>query len=159
MPKLLAFLPCDRIIVDSNDNTATLMSIIEQLTIQKHPKRNDDESLIVPQVWSAFSMWLRTSEDEGKVYQVRIHSKHPNGTVTEGVVSEPFPIVARTHRAMFRFSGKWVDQPGEDIIVLSIREQGQDAWNELAEYPILIEHAIEEDWMSEQNILPVENAS
>ena len=62
--KLLAFLPCEKIIISENENVATLIAILQELTAQIPSGMTVPENALAPMTWWIFVMWLREAEDD-----------------------------------------------------------------------------------------------
>jgi hypothetical protein len=89
--------------------------------------------------WALVSFWLKQPEDEEKVYQQRTRIVSPDGqSGAEAVVD--FEMKARSHRNTVKVFGFPIAQPGEYFATLSIRETGETEWNDVATYPIRVEH-------------------
>ncbi len=138
MPKLLLFVPCAHSIVDQDENTLSLVSILEGLTTLAAPPLPEDAQ--APIRWSIVTVWLHTPEDEGKAYEQLTQVVLPDGNVT-APATLPFQMTSRTHRNRVAVFGFPISQPGECMVRLSLREVGDgNEWQVVAEYPIMVAH-------------------
>src|SRR5258708_1857508 len=135
MPKLLLFVPCTKIITDQQDNSLSLVSIFEGLSVQISEGESIPTDAVMPFAWSVAIMWLQTSGDENRYFEMRLNSVRPDGHETEGNIL-PFSMTARTARFNLNLLNMRIDQPGEQLLRLSVREAGSDAWQIVSEYPI-----------------------
>ncbi len=137
MPNILMFAPCDKVILSQEDNSPSLISILETVTINIPVAVTElPPETHVPMRWSIFSLWRRTAEDEGKLYQQRTQLVLPNGEVaTESLID--FRLMAGTQRNIVSIFGFPIAPPGQCSLKLSLREASQgDQWREIADYPI-----------------------
>ena len=138
MPKLLLFAPCANSVVDQEEKTLSLISVLEGLTLSAAPPLPEDAH--APIRWSIVAVWLRTPEDEGKTYEQLTQVVLPDGKVT-APATLPFQMTRRTHRNRVAVFGFPISQPGECLVRLSLREVGDGHdWQVMAEYPIVVAH-------------------
>lgn len=142
MPSLLMFAPCDKVIISQEDNSPSLVSILEYITINI-PAFGPNLPLIanLPIRWQMFTLWRQVPEDRGKIYQQRTHLVLPDGQFKVDSTME-FRVVAPTQRNVVGIFGFPVLPPGQYPLRLSLREAGQlDGWENVAEFPLTITHA------------------
>lgn len=139
MPRLLAFLPCERVIVSSDDNSASVMTILQGFKFSGVKIPTDDEPVSLPLRWSIFTLWRRTSADEGVTYEQRAELISPSGKVLVAQTAE-FVMVKANHRHTGRIFGFPVTGVGEYSLRLSLRalKEGEE-YSVMAEYPLTID--------------------
>jgi hypothetical protein len=129
------FAPCDKVIISQEDNSPSLISILENIHI------NIPVNVAVinlPYRWQLFTLWKRQPEDEGKIYQQRTHLTLPDGQPTVESTLD-FRVVTSTQRIVVNIFGFPVLPSGEYPLKLSLREAGQvDGWKDVAEYPLMV---------------------
>lgn len=132
MPRLLLFVPCERVIVGQGDASASLIIILHELQIHTGVA---PQNLLQLHHFSVFSQWYKLPEDEGKTFEQRIAltlgSENP---VVENVTT--FKMTARMHRATVYIPRFPVLKSGEYSLTLSLREQSQAQWQAVGVYPI-----------------------
>jgi hypothetical protein len=140
MPKVLLFVPCEKVIVD-RDNTLSLISVLETITINipRSEQANLPKGAAVPLRWYALSLWRREPEDEGRRYEQRTRFvRDGDDLLPVNVQPIPFLVAYKTFRNVVTLNGFPIVPEGECLIRLAIREAGQGIWREVAEYPIYV---------------------
>src|SRR5712691_4610155 len=81
MPKLLLFAPCEKVIIAQYGNTASLITILQELTVSVPPDVQIPADAKVPVQWYGFSLWQKQPGDEGKRYEQQIEFADPDGGI------------------------------------------------------------------------------
>jgi hypothetical protein len=138
MPKLLLFVPCQKVIVDEREHSASLISVMEQLTVNVTSPVPANAQ--IPFNWTIVTLWTKTPDDEEKTFEQRTEVILPDGsTFLSAVVS--FNLSKQSHRNIVDIFGYPISQEGQHIIRLYIRESGKSKeWNFQAEYPVKLIH-------------------
>lgn len=142
MPRLLMFAPCDKVIISQEDNSPSLISILENININIPAfGPNFPRIANLPIRWHIFTLWSHVPEDARKLFQQRTQLVLPDGQSKIEQTIE-FRMVASTQRNVVGMFGFPVLPPGQYPLRLSLRESGQiDGWNDVAEFPVSITHA------------------
>jgi len=139
MPKILVFAPCEKVIVSEQDNTSSLMSLIEGFTLDVPEGVELPEGTAIPIKWHIFSLWEKVEGDEGRNFEQRVTLVLPTG---KQVLDMPSTLDFKPHLKRFRMTIMVVNFPlspaGTCLLNLSVREVGQENWQEVAEYGIFI---------------------
>ena len=144
MPKLLVFAPCQRVITDAQDNTASLIALMETLTFAIPTEQQPEPEKGVAYAWTVFSLWLREPEDEGKTFKQYVEMIGPAGDRIFESVGD-FRLTTRTHRVRIDLPGIPVTPPGTYCIRLSLQEPtAAERAPVLAEWPLQIAHVAPE---------------
>jgi|GEM_PF-1057703 len=143
MPKLLFFAPCQKAIIDKADDSVSLISVLNGITVFPQDKPNEprpaDAVGVAPVPWGAVSVWLRTPGDEDKTFEQKLNIAAPNGAMLDGESSRvSFKMTHRTHQIALNGEGLPVEPSGEYQMILAVREIGQTEWTEAARYPLEI---------------------
>ncbi len=141
MPKLLIFAPCEKVIVNHDDRTLSLISILEGVnaTVPQGITVSPDE--IYPKAWVIVASWRRTPEDDNRHFEQLIQILLPNGDEALKAISI-LEMTNRDYRLVINVDGFIVGRPGEHILRLSLREVGTNAdWTLVAEYPLAVTHS------------------
>src|SRR5579864_449081 len=93
MPKLLAFLICEKVIIEKQHDTPSLISIAQTVVFQVAPGAPAEipKDAVAPYNWSAFSVWLSEDTDIGKKFVQQIEIILPDGSI--GPVKTDLPFV------------------------------------------------------------------
>lgn len=144
MPKLLAFLTCERVIIGVGDNAVSLIVIVHQLHMKSFGKNEapaDDTAVLVH--LSLFSQWQFLPGDEGKTFEASYTLGSVGGEPKFRVEApEIKKTTAPIHRLIATIEAVPFLQPGQYELALWIREKGNE-WPKtaLAQYPIEVTHA------------------
>jgi hypothetical protein len=152
MPRFLAFLPCERVVVASDDQSISLFSIVQGITATQlaaassdEPHPSEDSPATLPIRWSIFVLWQRLAEDEGVTYESRVQLLSPSGNPLVEHTSELALLKNRHRYTMKAFGFPYVGK-GQYLLRLSLRTLSPSTgeFNTIAEYPIDGELTIEE---------------
>lgn len=140
MPKLILFAPCQKVIVSAQDNTASLISIIETFTIAIPEGADIPTDAVMPMNWSIFSMWELSEGEEGKSFEQRVDFLLPDGRnpLENATTTIDFQPHSNRVRNVFEVKGFPIPPQGHSLLNLSVREMGQESWQEVASFPIFI---------------------
>ncbi len=135
MPKLKLFLSCERAITNSEDNSVSLITVIDGITI---PKPSDSNSVVAVR-WDTVATWEKDEQDADKAFEQRTCLVLPDGTETNSAIIK-FIVKDTIHRNTVHVFGFPVAQAGIYKLKLYLREEGNENWNEISEYQILVTH-------------------
>lgn len=79
--RLLAFLCCDKVIIDQQGNPSLIM-LLETLTVHVPAEAEIPADVVSPREWWIFTMWTPEPQDIGKTFQQHIELISPNGKIT-----------------------------------------------------------------------------
>jgi hypothetical protein len=142
MPKLLAFLPCDRVII-ANDNSTSLITLLETMNINVPP--GEEEKLPanpqLPRSWQVFTLWEESPGERGQKFTQKLEFVRPDrkDAVQIAIVPVEFTERAKRHRTIVAIPFFPLLPAGTSYVRTLLQLQGQDEWIEYATYPILIE--------------------
>lgn len=141
MPRLLYFVACSKAITSQEDNSLSLIALLEGIEITVVPGADPDESTKVPISWVAMVQWMRLLDDADREFEIRLQLIQPDGRIalegTNVFSMEKQPML----RTPFNVAGFPVSQAGVSELHLSIREPAVAGdWVEVATYPIEIAH-------------------
>lgn len=143
MPRLLLFSPCRKVIIDRDDDTVSLVSLLHGFNV--NPVADQSEQIpkdaVIPFEWGIVTAWLRTPYDEGKQFEQRIEVVLPNSQVIGTSAAVPFSMTRRTHQNAIKGETFPAGIAGEYTFRLWLREAGEgNEWQVISEYPIEIRH-------------------
>ena len=140
MPKLIIFAACEKVIVDSTDNTISLMTLLGDIQVWVIPGTPVPKGTEAPMHWAAFALWQRDSDDEGKTYQSRCALISASGDLLVESVAPAFEMTRVGHNNTHKFSSFPVWESGKCWLKLWLREAEGTQWAEVASYPIGVIH-------------------
>ena len=139
MPKLLVFAPCEKAIIDEQDNAACLITLIESFTIDVPEGIEVPGYASLPIAWCIFALWEKTEGDDSRIFEQRAELTMPGGRKAADVVASlAFDPKRRRHRWITNVRGFPLSPSGACTLKLSLREVGQNTWQDVADYPIYV---------------------
>lgn len=143
MPRLLLFIPCEKVILSSEDNTASLITILEtlQIHVTSDGESSSKQPVIIPLRWCAVTMWAWNQEDEGKQFEQDVRLFNATGELILNGIT-PFSKVQENpkHRIINNLTGFPLREPGEYSLALFLREVGNSKWIKKADYQIIVSY-------------------
>ena len=145
MPRLLLFAPCEKVIVDQNSNTISLISILQDFAVHVPPNVEVSEKAQVPFRWRALAIWHKQGEDEGKRFEQEVIFINPEGR-SVGSATSFFEMSRPYHRTVADFPGFPISIFGLYEVKLYFREdrEGEEKV-EVASFPFSISRSSIED--------------
>ena len=130
MPRLLLFAACEKLISSQEDNTFTIISILQGFDIPAAPPPHSPENppLVAPVPWYGFALWEAVKEEPERFWQ-RIWMTGPEGTE---LAAAEMPIVVkgngdkRFHRSAFKRIGFQITSPGDYLLRIAVRDGDGD---------------------------------
>ena len=144
MPKPLIFVACEKVIFDREDNTASLVTIVEGIDISVGA--NLPETAELPIAWSVFSVWRKEDGDEDKQFRQRVGVVSPSGRIAKQQ-DTPFRFLENknNHRVKVLMIGMPIGEAGIWLINLSIKEDTDESqWEVITSLPFEVDHSKEE---------------
>jgi hypothetical protein len=140
MLELLAFTPCDKILIDEGGNPS-LIVLIENIEVQVPEGSTVPAKVIIPKEWAVFTLWKKDPNDPVKHYK-QICELVPPGNFGEAGslrIQAEFDFTQRLHRTVLRAVGFPVGVKGTASLNVWLEENGKRA-TETFSYPLNIVH-------------------
>ena len=131
MPKLLAFLPCEKVII-GEDHSVSLIAVLQSMTI--NVPSDAPKQITIPMTWTTFTLWSREPEDDDVRYEQRVELVAPSKAVALTQTAE-FQMTKPFHRQMGSSFGLPLPESGPYTLRLSLRRLGDPSFQTIAEYP------------------------
>jgi hypothetical protein len=140
MPQLRVFAACQQVLVNLEDRSVSLISLLDTVRVEIPEGEALPFNMAIPFKWSGFALWHRQAEEEQKRFEQRLELLLPNGELA-AYLEQTFQMPKERHRVFGVFDKLIVEQEGECLVKLLLREAGsEEEWQEISEYPITIEH-------------------
>lgn len=136
MAKLLAFLACEKAVLEEGSAMLSIIAVMQELRALIPPGTTPPKDVVAPVQWSAVSIWQRENADIGHEYEAKTVLTSPSGTVLTESPASIFRFEKPYHRLINRFFGFRVSTLGRYHLLLMMREVGQGDFQEIARYPI-----------------------
>ena len=145
MPQILLFAPCRQAIVDRDNQSLSLIGIINGMNISVSSGEAIPDNAIAPVEWAIVSVWLLQPGEENKTFEQKIDLSFSDG---KSFPSQTllFKMVGRVHQVYAKSNAFPVGTPGDctfTLFVREVREEGpEQEWQKKAEYCIEIKHTL-----------------
>lgn len=142
MPKLLLFAACEKVILSSDEGTASLITVLESVNVSIPPDTPIPPATMVPMKWSVFTLWRGEPGDDNRTYKQWIQLFLPGANLDLGATFEKMQDLdfsKMNQRIVLNITGFPVTQAGDCIVRLSLREgEAENPWRKCADWPINI---------------------
>jgi hypothetical protein len=98
MPKLLAFVPCEKVVISQDENNPTLIALLTEVGVSMEIDAGSKKPVLVPMRWSVFAQWYREPGDEAFEFQQRVRLVSPEGKAALDAVGKKFVLEKLAHR-------------------------------------------------------------
>jgi hypothetical protein len=130
---LLLFAPCEKLLLDQQTNSVTLISLIQELHYKVPPGTPIPANFGLPLSWSVLSLWREEPSDSGIQFEQKFILENAAGVpLIENVAQWQF--VAANHRIVASVMGLPVSRRLN--LHLFYRIAGALDWIQVATYPI-----------------------
>lgn len=141
--KLLAFVPCEKVILNKEDNNSTLITVLTEIAgeYQLVPGAKQERADTFPYQWSIFTMWQFEPDETTRTFIQLVKFKSPSGEYLQSGRYIPIPFLADKpiHRIVSRVQAIPIGEPGQWEIELFAAEEGSPFPDEpIATYPLRI---------------------
>ena len=142
MVKLLLFAPCEKLIVNKDENTSSLITILETINIPALPTEEGvPEDSAVPFRWYACALWHAETDEDYGPYEQRLKLITPDAReLFEAVIPFVFGPPHRNHRITGFYPLFPIMPSGTAFVSLELRRVAENIldWQEIARFPIVI---------------------
>jgi hypothetical protein len=141
LPRLILFVPCERVILNQEDNNVSLITVLNEISIAL-PSDKIPSGSHAAYRWTILAVWLREPGDEQKRFEQSCELVMPDGQRAFRS-RDVFSFEQRIHRQTLVVPAFPMSKtPGDCLLKLSVREdvEGKE-WQGVAEYPILLKHS------------------
>jgi hypothetical protein len=138
MPQLLLFLPCEKAIVNEQDNNLSVIEILDTVNVTVPGDFEVPQDAVAPLQWAIVTVWQITPEDSEKQYEQRTCVIHPDGRETLVAIGS-IAVLQGKQRTIVMVTNYPVGQEGEYAVSLSLREASDGSnWREISRYPVTV---------------------
>jgi hypothetical protein len=141
MPKLVLFAVCRNAIVNPDDNTVSLICVLNGLTIPGGTAPTSTHGKPFAFDWAAISVWAREQQDlKESVYELRLRVQLPDDTF-HGEANATFTMEQERQQTIIEGKVLPFWEQGEIKFVLEMRPKVKGArWQRHGVFPTLITH-------------------
>ena len=142
MPKLLAYLPCEKVVIEDQSKNVSVLSILETVTVtlpQGTPAPAHSASIRMP--WAIFALWQKDADESGE-FESKSALVSPGGELLleTPVARLSFGANAR-QQVVNRLADFPVWTPGACRLKLMVKTSRDADFRQLASVIIVLRHA------------------
>lgn len=142
MPKLLAYLPCEKVVVEDESKNVSVLSILETVTVSLpagSPAPGANAS--IPMSWSIFTLWQKEQGETGEFESKSVLAAPDGEPLLETPVSRlEFGATGR-QQVINRMSSFPVGVPGPCRLKLMVKTSRDARFRELTHVVVALRHA------------------
>ncbi len=140
MPHLQFFIPCDKVIINKEDDDLSIIGVLDGLLVESQDNQpvSDEKPVRLPRSWYTVAQWHKEVGDEEVAFQQRVQIVLPNGKLSGRSVSSRHYL--HDQKAIFATKGTAIPFIGSGTyrFRLSFRvgdyEEEEIGWKIAAEY-------------------------
>lgn len=135
MPSLLLFAPCEKLLVDEQSHSTSLIGILQEIHYKLPPGAQLQPNALLPMNWSVVSIWQEEEPaDSGVEFEQRIVLENTGGKIfLENTVKWKFE--KPSHRIVGNVPGLPIGSR-KLTLKLSYRASLSRDWHEVASFPL-----------------------
>ena len=141
MPRLLLFAPCEKVILSGDDNTISLISVLQEIYVFVPKDLQLPADALMALKWYGFAMWQIESSELEKQFEQYMQLFLPDGTPWQPqnlLLVQPIPTDKPSHRVINRFDQFPIFQFGEFTLRVFYRVVGDSDWIEVGSFPLTL---------------------
>jgi hypothetical protein len=144
LPKLLAFLPCEKVIIDQ-DNNPSLISVLQEISLNARVAEGLPGGAFGPLIWHTFTLWGR---DNAEALDTQFEESS-DLLLPDGQIAVPsrsiFQFEGPSHQSIHKIMGfPLFRSPGEGELRLFLRQirEGEESEErrQVASFPLRLKH-------------------
>ena len=137
MPKLLVFVPCEKIILDDRAN-ASLIVLMQNLDVQVGAQ-GIPKNAVTPKEWAVFTVWEWLPDDHGKEFTQIIQVLWPDGSEFKRTAMKFQAGQKRYHQNRLMIIGFPAGQVGQIAVNMWLEEDSRKI-GDLYSYFLTVSH-------------------
>jgi hypothetical protein len=141
MPKLLAYLPCEKVVVEDESRNISVLSILETVTVTLPPGAPAPaKKASIGMPWAVFTLWQKEKGESGG-FESKSVLMSPEGELLAETPVANLDFGASTRQQVInRMAGFPIWTPGTCQLKLMVRTSRDGAFRELANVLIVLRH-------------------
>ena len=141
MPRLVAFLPCEKVVLEQGSNNASIIAVLDSLTLtvpKDTPAPQPQTALAMP--WAIFTLFQKEDNDTGEFECKSVLMSDSGEVLMDGPVSK-FSFNVPRMRIVMQVNGFPIWVPGQLWLALMLKAPGQSDFGEVARTSITLAFA------------------
>ncbi len=134
MPRLLAFMPCELVLI-GQDNLVSLIQIMNEVTLSGDFPNPLPPKAAMPLKWSVFAQWEASDEEAGQQFEQRIQMVRDDVMAFESMSNFTIEAGKPVHRMIANLTFFPLVSGGLYRMRLSVRRSGTEEWQQAGDYP------------------------
>jgi hypothetical protein len=142
MPRLLAFVPCEKVVSEQGSDAKSIINILEGLSVLiPHGAPPPPINSFIGMNWSIYALWEMNSAEENSSFQARSRLLSPSGAeLFSGALWDwRFPVSGK-HQTIEKIGGFPIWAPGRCSLVHLLKTPSDNDFIEVARISIVLSH-------------------
>ena len=139
MPKLLAFLPCEKVIVEKEYQSPSIITVLQRIIIGQDRSGSSPQNTIAPIQWVIFTAWTREEGDQGQSFRQKGELLMPDGSPSPISIDLLFTMNHQVNFLTLHFHAFPVGQTGVLNLRVWIESSSGQVVTPQYSYPIRVE--------------------
>ena len=142
MPKLLAYLPCEKVVVEDESKNVSVLSILETVTVSlSGGAPAQGERVAIPMSWAIFTLWQKEKGESGEFESNSVLASHEGEPLLETPVAQlDFGSHGR-QQVINRMGSFPISAPGACRLKLMVKTSRDAQFRELTHVVVALRHA------------------
>lgn len=142
MPKLLAYLPCEKVVVEDESKNVSVLSILETVTVSLPSGSGaPGGNASVPMAWAIFTLWQKEQGETGEFESKSVLASPGGEPLLETPVSKLEFGTNGRQQVINRMSSFPVGTPGDCRLKLMVKTSRDARFRELTHVVVALRHA------------------
>ncbi|HYL90519.1 MAG TPA: hypothetical protein VEU32_17345 [Burkholderiales bacterium] len=143
MPKVLAFLPCDKVTIEEGSKNVSISGVLETIHVMVPPNTPaPPPNAAIPMNWAIYELWQGDPSDTGQFESKAVMEDPAGKQIMEGPVCQWNVITSPVLRAqnIGRVAGFPISVQGKYKLKLLFRRVGEQVFNEVVSTSIHLKY-------------------
>ena len=141
MPKLLAYLPCEKVVIEEESKNISVLSILETVNVtlaRGAPAPAQNAS--IGMAWAIFTLWQKEKGESGE-FESKSMFVSPAGELLAETPAAKLGFGTNTRQQVVnRMSSFPVGTPGACLLKLMVKTTRESDYRELASVVVMVRH-------------------
>jgi len=137
--KLLAFLPCEKVLIDGETQQVSLISVLGGVHVGVAPDSPIPIGAFTPMRWTVFTLW-QTETGDADSFEQMVSFLDEDGQCLSLVGPFSVAVTGPQSKTINRFESFPIWRPGMCVLRLQRREAGAEEWQTVLDHRIEVKH-------------------
>ena len=141
MPKLLAYLPCEKVVIEEESKNISVLSILETVNVTlAHGAPAPAQNASIGMAWAIFTLWQKERGESGEFESKSVFVSPAGGLLAETPAAKLGFGTNTRQQVVNRMSSFPVGAPGACQLKLMVKTTRDGDYRELANVVVMVRH-------------------